>query len=168
MTQTTNKKPAPRHPGNDLSPAEIERALAWGAAVLGIAANHAPETATSAASRLAAMPQSITPEMVDAEIADEAFHTFPGSALTVCALTLRNRYTVTGESACVDPAAFNADLGRDLAKGKAREKVFQLLAFRLADARRIERMRANLETLSASARQGDDAIIAATLKRCAQ
>lgn len=38
----------------------------------------------------------LTPGMIDATIASEQYHVFPGSTLTVCALTLRNGYIVTG------------------------------------------------------------------------
>ena len=41
----------------------------------------------------------ITPELLDEVIADEDYHVFPGSQLTVCCLTLENGFTVTGESA---------------------------------------------------------------------
>lgn len=41
----------------------------------------------------------ITPDMLDDEIKTRQFHVFEGSCLTVCALTLRNGFVVTGESA---------------------------------------------------------------------
>lgn len=78
-------------------------------------------------------PQGITQAMVTAETVSEDYHHFPGSLHTVCALTLKNGFTVTGESACLDPANFDADLGRTLAKVKARQKVFEHLAFRARD-----------------------------------
>jgi hypothetical protein len=55
--------------------------------------------------------------------------------LTFCVLILRNGFTVTGESACVDPANFNAQMGRDIARKKAIDKMWPLLGFRLADSR---------------------------------
>jgi hypothetical protein len=75
----------------------------------------------------------ITPNMLDAEIAAEHFHVFPGSCLTVCALTLRNGFTVTGESACASPENFNAEIGQKIARSNAREKIWPLLGFRLRD-----------------------------------
>lgn len=107
------------------------------------------------ANREREIPRRVTPAMVDAEIMDEDYHTFPGSRQTVCALTLRNGFTVTGESACVDPASFDADLGRDLAKGKARQKVFELLAFRIRDELHLERLRAAQENLSPAKTEAD-------------
>lgn len=75
----------------------------------------------------------ITPDMLDAEIAAEDYHVFPDSCLTVCALTLRNGFTVTGESACASPANFNEEIGQKIARANAREKLWPLLGFRLRD-----------------------------------
>lgn len=75
----------------------------------------------------------ITPEMLDAEIAGEDYHVFPGSCLTVCCLTLKNGFTVTGESACASPENFSAEIGRKIARSSAREKLWPLLGFRLRD-----------------------------------
>lgn len=65
---------------------------------------------------------------VDQAIARVETHTFAGSNLTVCAITLRNGFTVTGEAACADPRHFNQEIGRRIAEGKAREKVFAALS----------------------------------------
>jgi hypothetical protein len=53
--------------------------------------------------------------------------------LTFCVLVLRNGYTVTGESACASPENFNAEVGRQLARANAVNKVWPLLGFRLRD-----------------------------------
>lgn len=55
--------------------------------------------------------------------------------LTVCVLTLDNGFTVLGESACVDPAGFNAEVGQKLALEDARRKVWPLLGFALRSKR---------------------------------
>ncbi|WP_257898066.1 Gp49 family protein [Roseovarius mucosus] len=75
----------------------------------------------------------ITPDMLDAEIMATEFHVFAGSCLTVCALTLRNGFTVTGESACASPENFDAAIGQKIARANAREKLWPLLGFRLRD-----------------------------------
>ncbi|WP_232830615.1 Gp49 family protein [Oceanicella sp. SM1341] len=77
--------------------------------------------------------KSIAPDMIDAEIAGEDYHVFPGSCLTVCCLTLQNGFTVTGESACASPENFNEGIGRKIARGNARDKIWPLLGFRLRD-----------------------------------
>ena len=48
-------------------------------------------------------------------------------------LVLRNGFTVTGQSACADPAKFNADMGRKLAREDAIRQCWKLLGFRLRD-----------------------------------
>lgn len=53
--------------------------------------------------------------------------------LTFCVLVLKNGFTVTGESACVSPENFDAELGRQIAREKAVEKVWPLLGFMLRD-----------------------------------
>jgi hypothetical protein len=75
----------------------------------------------------------ITPDALDNEIVGVDFHVFPGSCLTVCALTLRNGFTVIGESACASPDNFDAEIGQKIAMASARVKIWPLLGFRLRD-----------------------------------
>ena len=75
----------------------------------------------------------VTPETVDAAIAAAEYHVFAGSTLTVCCLTLRNGFTVTGESACASPENFDAELGRKIAFGKARDKIWMLEGYALRE-----------------------------------
>jgi hypothetical protein len=51
--------------------------------------------------------------------------------LTFCVLVLRNGFTVTGESACVRPENFDPQIGRDIARKNAREKIWQLEGYLL-------------------------------------
>ena len=44
----------------------------------------------------------------------------PLCRLTFCVLVLRNGFTVTGESACASPENYNAEIGRRIAREKAR------------------------------------------------
>jgi len=53
--------------------------------------------------------------------------------LTFCVLVLRNGIKVSGESACVSAANFDAEIGRQLARANAIGKMWPLLGFRLAD-----------------------------------
>lgn len=75
----------------------------------------------------------IAPAMIDAEIAAESYYVFPGTTLTVCCLTLRNGFTVTGESAAASPQNFDTAIGQTIARANAREKIWPLLGFRLRD-----------------------------------
>lgn len=51
--------------------------------------------------------------------------------LTYCVLVLRNGFTVTGESACVHPENFDAEVGRKIARANAINKVWPLLGYEL-------------------------------------
>ena len=51
--------------------------------------------------------------------------------LTFCVLLLRNGFTVTGESACVSPENFNAEVGRRIAHENAVEKIWALMGYEL-------------------------------------
>lgn len=53
------------------------------------------------------------------------------SCLTICVLVLRNGFTVTGESACASPDNFDAEIGRKIAREKAREKIWPLEGYLL-------------------------------------
>lgn len=50
----------------------------------------------------------------------------PTGTLTIAILTLSNGYTVTGESACLNPADFDADIGKKIAYENAEEKIWML------------------------------------------
>lgn len=95
----------------------------------------------------------VTPADIEAEIASEHYFTAEEGVqgalaktnpdlgvevdslklLTFCVLTLRNGFTVTGESACASPENFDAEIGRQIARQNAVAKVWPLLGFRLRD-----------------------------------
>ena len=51
--------------------------------------------------------------------------------LTFCVLILKNGFTVTGESACASPENFNAELGREIARANAVNKIWPLMGYEL-------------------------------------
>lgn len=55
------------------------------------------------------------------------------ACLTFCVLVLRNGFTMTGESACASPENFDAEIGRKVAREKAREKIWGLEGYLLRD-----------------------------------
>jgi hypothetical protein len=55
----------------------------------------------------------------------------PLHLLTFCVLTLRNGFTVTGESACASPENFNAEIGRKIARQNAVAKMWPLMGYEL-------------------------------------
>ncbi|MDM1302030.1 Gp49 family protein [Acinetobacter indicus] len=53
--------------------------------------------------------------------------------LTFCILILRNGFTVTGESACASPENFDPEVGRKIAYGNAREKIWLIEGYLLKE-----------------------------------
>lgn len=51
--------------------------------------------------------------------------------LTFCVLVLRNGFTVTGESACASPENFDAEIGRNIARQNAVQKIWPLMGYEL-------------------------------------
>jgi hypothetical protein len=51
--------------------------------------------------------------------------------LTFCVLSLKNGFTVTGESACASPENFDAEIGRKIARANAVAKVWPLMGYEL-------------------------------------
>lgn len=75
----------------------------------------------------------VTPEQHAAEIVDVRFYQLPETTVTLCQMKLRNGFVIIGKSACVDPAEFNKEMGEQIARRKADDKLWELLGFRLAD-----------------------------------
>ncbi len=93
----------------------------------------------------------VSPEDVEQEIRTEAYFTaYDGavganldiaseqdkmslSLVTFCVLVLKNGFTVTGESSCVDPRVCDAAVGRQAARQSAMRKIASLLAFAMTD-----------------------------------
>lgn len=73
----------------------------------------------------------LTPQHIDDQIVGEAFYVFPGTTLTVCALTLRNGFQVTGESAAASPENFDKAIGQRIARDSARAKIWALEGYLL-------------------------------------
>ena len=57
----------------------------------------------------------------------------PAETLTFCILILKNGFTVTGESACVSPENFDAEIGRKIARENARNKIWMLEGYLLKE-----------------------------------
>ena len=97
-----------------------------------------------------AVAPRITPADIEANIVSEHYftaaegiagrevapiHPAPQSLhlLTFCVLVLRNDFTVVGESACASPENFNAEIGRQIARQNAVQKIWPLLGFALKE-----------------------------------
>lgn len=75
----------------------------------------------------------VTSAQIDALIVGEAYHVFPGTTLTICALTLRNGFVVLGESAAASPENFDEAIGRRIARDNARNKIWALEGYLLRE-----------------------------------
>jgi len=73
----------------------------------------------------------LNPAQIDAQILAEQYHVFPGTTLTVCALTLQNGFQVVGKSASASPENFDAELGRTIAREDARRQIWVLEGYAL-------------------------------------
>src|SRR6266699_3779792 len=73
----------------------------------------------------------LDPPHIDAQIKAEDYYVFPGTTMTVCALTLQNGFVVIGESAAASPENFDQELGRTIARKHARERIWALEGYLL-------------------------------------
>jgi hypothetical protein len=66
--------------------------------------------------------------------------------LTICTLVLKNGFTVTSESNCVNPEEFDPGLGQLIAREKAVDKIWQLQGYLMKEQRyRLQRELAHME-----------------------
>ena len=72
----------------------------------------------------------LTPALIDETIEKESYHRLT-DVLTVCVLTLRNGFTVTGESTCVSPENYNREEGNKIARENALDKIWVLEGYLL-------------------------------------
>lgn len=73
----------------------------------------------------------LSPDDINAVIVHEQYHVFPGTTVPVCCLTLRNGFNVIGQSAAASRENFDQEIGRSIAYGDAREKIWQLEGYLL-------------------------------------
>lgn len=77
--------------------------------------------------------KSVTKDHLDQLISkSEVSYTNPKGTLTHCIITLPQGFTVTGESACVDPSLYNKVLGEKYALEKAVDKLWELEGYLLS------------------------------------
>jgi hypothetical protein len=72
----------------------------------------------------------VTPDKLDAIIADVWYGIIPATTTTICALKLENGFVVVGTSACISPENFDSELGQKIARQKARDQLWQLEGYR--------------------------------------
>ena len=78
--------------------------------------------------------ERVTKEYIESRI-ERVHHRRLGTTLTHTTIHLDNGYTVSGESACVDPLNYRAEIGERIAYDQAFAKLWPLFGFLLAEAR---------------------------------
>jgi len=78
------------------------------------------------------MKNSITLEHLISLIDGTEYTVFKNKQ-TVCCLTLKNGFTVIGESACVDPTNYDETRGREIAKKDAIHNMWMIEGYRLQE-----------------------------------
>ena len=73
----------------------------------------------------------LSPFDIDNTIVGEDYYVFPNTAFTVCLLTLKNGFTVSGKAASASLENFDAEIGRQIAKDNARNKIWALEGYLL-------------------------------------
>ena len=74
----------------------------------------------------------ITKESLEQKIASVSFSRI-GETTTVCSLTLDSGFVVIGQSACIDPKAFDESIGCDLARENALNKLLELEGYHVKE-----------------------------------
>jgi hypothetical protein len=74
----------------------------------------------------------LRPADIDAVIVSATYTVMPSGKTMVCELTLRNGFTVRGEGSAVSKENFNEEIGRKVSEEKAREKIWELEGYLLA------------------------------------
>lgn len=87
--------------------------------------------------------EKLTPSYLESQIAGERYlqsldtAAVPGT-LTICILTMRNGLHIVGKSACLNPADFDAEMGRNIARADAVNQLWQLEGYARASAVPLE------------------------------
>ena len=75
----------------------------------------------------------VTKEQIILRITDIQYLVLEGTTVTICSITLDNGFSVRGESACVDPAEFKVEIGREIAYDNAFDKLWPLFGFMMME-----------------------------------
>lgn len=92
------------------------------------------------------MATKVTKDALLARIAREEYSVWPSTTVTLCMLTLDNGWHVLGESSCLNPEEFDAELGRKIAFDNAFDKAWGYESY-LAKEQGAEDERARIRQL---------------------
>lgn len=76
--------------------------------------------------------RSLTIDDIEAVIVKEEYASY-GNKLTVCILTLRNGFILAETAGCVDPANFDEEVGKRIARENAVNKIWELEGYLLQE-----------------------------------
>lgn len=103
----------------------------------------------------------LTKDVIDNTIENVSYQRF-GATGTLCVITLKNGYTVTGVSSCIDPSIYNEEIGQQIAYNDAYDKLWSLLGYQVKQAwyestqlSYIERVELELQDLDAKIQKLD-------------
>lgn len=82
--------------------------------------------------------ERVTAEYIRSRIKSGHYLNIPNTTVMLCHLMLDNGYSARGESACVDPANFDPEIGRKIAFERAFNSLWPLFGFLLAERRFLE------------------------------
>ena len=83
--------------------------------------------------------EKVTEAYMDSRIHTTKYFILHDTTTTICTITLDCGYNVLGESACVDPENFDADIGQTLAYKDAYRKLWPLFGFLLSQKRLVDK-----------------------------
>ena len=98
----------------------------------------------------------LTPADIHAVIVGETYTVLPSGKCLVCELTLRNGFTVRGESSAVSRANFDREIGEKISRQRAVDQIWPLEGYLLQE---------RLAAKAAAERGQDDAVEAPALPR---
>jgi len=74
----------------------------------------------------------LTPDRIDSVIMQSTYTILPSKKVMICEITLKNGFTVRGESACVSPENFDVEIGQQISFNNARNKIWELEGYLLS------------------------------------
>ena len=80
----------------------------------------------------------VTKEYMESKIVKTTFTKLPfTTTVTMCNIDLNNGFSVRGESACVNPANYNQEIGEKIAYDNAFSKLWAFYGFLLAELKEL-------------------------------
>ena len=73
---------------------------------------------------------TVTQEIVDSQIVNEEVIEH-GNKTTICIFTLKNGFIIVESSSCVDPVNYSKEIGVDICRERAKNKIWELEGYKL-------------------------------------